>query len=65
MFGMDDRMASFMGFRNMLCEEKIEDCLAQAKQGYTNISFDAEDLTKEEIEYIKSEVQRRVRNGQY
>ena len=56
---------SFMGFRDSLCEEKIEECLALARQGVTAIEVDAGDLTADEIEYVQREVRRRVYSGKY
>lgn len=64
MFGNDDFM-DFMGYRNMVVEDKIEECLAAARRGETKISIDRDDLTDEEVEYLKSEVERRIKNGRY
>ena len=60
------RMASnsefmhFMGYRNMILEEKIEECLAAAARGENEITLDCGDLTDEEVEYITGEVYRRL-----
>lgn len=62
---MYDDFMSFMGYRNSLCEEKIGECLALARQGVTAIEVDAGDLTDSEIEYVQREVRRRVYSGRY
>ena len=62
---MYDDFMSFMGYRNSLCEEKIEECLALARQGVTAIEVDAAELTDDEIEYVQREVRRRVYGGNY
>ena len=38
-FGNDSFM-SFMGYRNMVVEDKIEKCLAAARRGETSVSID-------------------------
>ena len=59
--GNDDYM-EFMGYRNMVVEEKIEECLSAARRGETSISIDREDLTDDEVLYLQKEVQRRLGN---
>ena len=61
-YGNDDFM-NFMGYRNSILEEKIEQCLAAARRGESTVSIDADGLTDCEIEYIKKEVSRRLGNG--
>jgi hypothetical protein len=61
-FGNDSFM-SFMGYRNMVVEDKIEECLAAARRGETSISIDRGDLTDDEVAYVKREVQRRLESG--
>ncbi len=56
---------NFMGFRNSLIEEKIEECLEAARMGETEISIDPGDLTESELEYLQREVQRRIESGDY
>lgn len=60
--GMNGEFMEFMGFRNMLIEEKIEQCLEAARQGMTSVTIDCDDLTEDEIEYLQREVQRRLEN---
>lgn len=59
MFGNDDFM-NFMGYRNMVVEDKIEECLSAARRGEIEITIDREDLTDHEVEYLKKEVNRRI-----
>lgn len=59
MFGGDGFM-DFMGYRNMIIEEKIEECLEAVRQGETEITIDRGDLTDSEAEYFQREVQRRI-----
>ena len=58
-FGNDDFM-DFMGYRNMVVEEKIEECLSAVRRGETAISIDRGDLTDEEVQYVQREVHRRI-----
>lgn len=58
----NDEFMAFMGYRNMVIEEKIEQCLAAARQGMTSITIDCDDLTEDELEYLQQEVQRRLQN---
>ena len=59
---MDDFM-EFMGYRNMVVEGKIEECLSAARRGETSISIDRGDLTDDEVRYLQKEVTRRLENG--
>lgn len=61
-FPNDDFM-NFMGYRNMVVEEKIEECLSAARRGETAVSIDRDDLTDDEVAYLQKEVQRRLGNG--
>ena len=54
---------NFMGYRNMVVEEKIEECLSAARRGETSVSVDRDDLTDDEVAYLQKEVQRRLGNG--
>lgn len=58
-FPNDDFM-SFMGYRNMVVEEKIEECLSAARRGETAVSIDRGDLTDDEVQYLQREVHRRI-----
>jgi hypothetical protein len=58
-FPNDDFM-SFMGYRNMVVEDKIEECLEAARRGETSVSIDRGNLTDEEAAYLQREVQRRL-----
>ena len=58
-FGNDDFM-NFMGYWNMVVEEKIEECLSAARRGETVISIDRGDLTDEEVRYLQDQVSQRL-----
>ncbi len=62
MFG-DDGFMEFMGYRNMVVEDKIEECLSAVRRGETEISINRGDLTDDEVEYLQREVGRRLGNG--
>ena len=57
---MDDFM-DYVGYRNMVMEEKIDEGLKQARNGETEISIDRGDLTDSEMDYVQREVKRRRR----
>ena len=59
---MEDFM-EYAGYRSTVVEEKIDECLEAARNGVSGVSFDREDLTDDEIEYIKEEVRRRLNAG--
>ena len=59
----NDSFMSFMGYRNMVVEDKIEECLAAARRGETSVSIDRGDLTDTEVAYVQKEVQRRLESG--
>lgn len=61
----NDSFMSFMGYRNMVVEDKIEECLAAARRGETSVSIDRGDLTDTEVAYLQREVQRRLESGRY
>ena len=50
----------YMGYRNMVVENKIDECLAAARRGEKNITVDRDDLTDDDLEYVKSEFYRRL-----
>lgn len=58
-FGNDDFM-DFMGYRNMVVEDKIEECLSAARRGEDTVTIDRGDLTDEEVQYLQREVHRRI-----
>lgn len=58
-----DDFVNFMGYRNMVVEDKIEECLSAAHRGETSVSIDRDDLTDDEVAYLQKEVQRRLGNG--
>lgn len=60
-----DDFMDFMGYRNMVVEDKIEECLSAARRDETEISIDRGDLTDDEAEYLQKEVQRRLKIGNF
>ncbi len=60
---MIDDFMNFMGYRNMVVEDKIEECLAAARDGEMEITIDRGDLTDDEVEYLEREVRRRIVRG--
>ena len=61
-FPSDDFMY-YMGYRKMVVEEKIEECLSAARRGETSVSINRDDLTDDEVAYLQKEVQRRLGNS--
>lgn len=61
----DNGFMEFMDYRNMVVEDKIEECLSAARMGETEISIDRGDLTDDEAEYLQKEVKRRIEKGNY
>ena len=55
-----DGYMEYMGYRNMLAEDAIQDCIDAAHAGADHFTLDAGDFTDEELDYIKSEVRRRL-----
>ena len=64
MFENDDFM-KLISYRNMVIEEKVQECLVAAKNGKTEIVIDTGDLTDHEVEYLRNEVKRRFKNCKY
>ncbi len=62
---MDNEFMNFMGYRYMVIEDKIRECMSAAKRGETQIDIERGDLTDAEIEYLRREVQRRIESGKY
>ena len=53
----DSGFMNFMGYRNTVIEDKIEECLERARNGETEIRIDRDDLTDDEAEYLKREIE--------
>lgn len=49
----------YMSYRNTVVEDKIEECLSEVRSGASHISIDRGDLTDDEVEYLKREVEKR------
>jgi len=64
MFGNDGFM-EYAGYRNMIIEDKIEECLAAKRQGAESVSIDRDDLSDAEVEFLQKEVMRRIQRGDY
>ena len=60
-----EEFMDFIGYRNMLVNEKVEECLAAARRGEESISLECDGLTDSEIEQLRKEVERRIRSGNY
>ena len=60
MINKDDFM-DYMGYRNTVVEEKIEECLSKIRSGKTEISVDRGDLTDSELEYLYQELDKRLK----
>ena len=60
MINKDDFM-DYMGYRNKVVEEKIEECLSEIRSGKTEISVDRGDLTDSELEYLYQELDKRLK----
>lgn len=60
MINKDDFM-DYMGYRNTVVEEKIEECLSEIRSGKTEISVDRGDLTDSELEYLYQELVKRLK----
>lgn len=55
----------YAGWRNMVIEEKIEQCLAAARRRESFFDVERGDLTDSEIDYLQKEVERRIKSGSY
>ena len=60
MFFENNDFMEFAGYRNMVVEDKIEKCLAEARNGAASITIDRGDLTDDELRYLQREVNRRL-----
>ncbi len=62
---MRNDFLDYMGYRYMVIENKIRECLDAARRGETEIDIDRGDLTDEEALYLQEEVERRIQLGKY
>ena len=62
MCGMKDDFMEYMGYRNNILEEIIEEGVNASENGETTYSVDRGDLTDDEVEYIQEELERRIRS---
>ena len=62
---MRNDFLDYMGYRYMVIENKIRECLDAARRGETKIDIDRGDLTDEEALYLQEEVERRIQLGKY
>ena len=60
---MTNDFLNYMGYRQMILEDKIRECLDAAHRGETGINIDRDDLTDDEVLYVQNEVQRRIEQG--
>lgn len=58
--GYGNGFMDYMGYRNMVAEDKIEECLDLAESGAERITVDRGDLTDDEAAYVEKEVRRRL-----
>lgn len=61
-FPGDDFM-NYMGYRNMVLEEIIEDCVSAVRSGETTVTICRDDLSDDELIYLQNEVKRRLEMG--
>lgn len=50
----------FMGFRNMVLEDRIQECVDAMESGRTDIQIDCTDMTSDEQEFFREELERRL-----
>lgn len=50
----------YMGYRSMIIEAKIVECLRQVRGGETETVIGPEDLTSDELAYLEQVVNRRI-----
>lgn len=62
---MNDDFMNYMGYRNMVVEDKIGNFLAGIRKGKKTVTVDRGDLTPDEVKHVISEVKRRQKNGDY
>lgn len=58
----NDDLLDYMGYRNMVVEDEIEQCLSAVHAGEDSIFIDSGDFTDEELLHIQEELQRRLEN---
>ena len=61
----NDEFMDFMGYRESLIEEKVEECLDAARHGATSITVDQGELMDDEFERVEDEVRKRLGKGNY
>lgn len=49
-----------IGYRYVILENKIQECLQRIMDGDTEFEVDAGDLTDSEILYVKNEIEKRL-----
>lgn len=49
-----------IGYRYVILENKIQECLRRIMDGDTEFEIDAGDLTDSEILYVKNEIEKRL-----
>lgn len=62
MYCIKDDFVDYMAFRDGIFEEKIEECVSAFRRGEQSIQIEGTDLTDDEVQYIRKEVQRRISN---
>lgn len=50
----------FMGYRNMVLEDRVQECMDAIERGETSIQVDCTDMTSEEQERFQEELRRRI-----
>ena len=55
-----DDFIDFLGYRNMIIEDRIEECLSVARRGEEEVTIDVSDLTNDEVLYLQRELSRRL-----
>ena len=53
-------MMDIIGYRYVVLENIIQECLQKIKNGETEFEIDADGLTDFEIEYIQKEIEKRM-----
>ena len=61
----NDEFMDFMGYRESLIDEKVEECLDAARRGETSVTIDQGELTDDEMQRVENEVSKRLMKGNY
>lgn len=61
----NDEFMEFMGYRESLIEEKVEECLDAARRGETSVTIGQGELTDDEMQRVENEVSKRLEKGRY